>query len=156
MEWIRDHAWEAWLALAFVLAAAEIASMDFVLLMLAAGALAGVVAALAGAGGVLQCVIAAVAAVAALGLVRPALLRRLHSSPETPLGKDRYVGMRAVVTSRIAAHEPGAVRLDGETWTATAAAGVVLEPGQPVDVIEIRGATAVVRPTVEGPEEMGE
>jgi membrane protein implicated in regulation of membrane protease activity len=32
----------------------------------------------------------------------------------------------------------------------------VLEPGQSVDVIEIRGATAVVRPTVEGLEEMGE
>lgn len=149
MEWIRDHAWEAWLALAFVLAAAELASMDFVLLMLAAGALAGVVAALAGAGWVLQSVVAAVAAVAALWLVRPALLRRLHSSPATPLGIDRYVGMRAVVTARIAGHEPGAVRLDGETWTATSAAGV-LEPGQSVDVIEIRGATAVVRPTVEG------
>ncbi|HSX68803.1 NfeD family protein, partial [Nocardioides sp.] len=111
MEWIRDHAWEAWLAVAFVLAAAEMASMDFVLLMLAAGALVGVVAALAGAGWVLQIVIAGVAAAAALWLVRPALLRRLHRSPATPLGIDRYVGMQAVVTTRITDLEAGSVRL---------------------------------------------
>lgn len=146
MEWIRDHAWEAWLAVAFVLAAAEMASMDFVLLMLAAGALVGVVAALAGAGWVLQIVIAGVAAAAALWLVRPALLRRLHRSPATPLGIDRYVGMQAVVTTRITDLEAGSVRLDGETWTATAPGAGTVEPGQTVTVSEIRGATAVVRP----------
>ncbi|MDO7869614.1 NfeD family protein [Nocardioides jiangxiensis] len=150
MEWIRDHAWEAWVGLAFVLAALELASLDFVLLMLAAGALTGAVAAAVGAGWVLQVVLAGVAAVAALGLVRPALLHRLHRSPATALGIERYVGMRAVVTARIGGHEPGAVRLDGETWTATADGGLAIEPGRSVDVIEIRGATAVVRPTAEG------
>lgn len=149
MEWIRDHAWEAWLAVAFVLAAAEMASMDFVLLMLAAGALVGVVAALAGAGWVLQIVIAGVAAAAALWLVRPALLRKLHRSPATALGIARYVGMSAVVTGRITSLEAGSVRLDGETWTATTADASTIEAGQTVTVSEIRGATAVVRPATE-------
>lgn len=148
MEWIRDHAWEAWVALALVLAAAELASMDFVLLMLAAGALAGALAAALGAGWVLQVVIAGVAAFAALWLLRPPLLRRLHRTPSTPLGIDRYVGMRAVVTTRVVGREPGSVRLDGETWTATTTEGVVLEAGEAVEVVEIRGAAAVVRPSV--------
>lgn len=149
MEWIRDHLWESWLAVAIVLAAAEMASMDFVLLMLAAGALVGVVAALAGAGWVATVILAGVAAAAALWLVRPALLRKLHSSPATPLGIERYVGMSAVVTSRISALEPGSVRLDGDTWTATPAAGAeTIESGATVVVAEIRGATAVVRPVV--------
>lgn len=146
MEWIRDHAWETWVALALVLAVAELASMDLVLLMLAAGALAGAVAAALGAGWVLQVVVGGLTAFAALWLLRPALVRRLHRSPSTPLGIDRYVGMRAVVTARIMGREAGAVRLDGETWTATAVEGVVLEPGESVEVVEIRGAAAVVRP----------
>lgn len=152
MEWIRDHAWEAWVALAFVLAAAELASMDFVLLMLAAGALAGALAAALGAGWVLQVIVAGVAAFAALWLLRPALLRKLHRTPATPLGIDRYVGMRAVVLARIVGREAGSVRLDGETWTATTDEGTVLEPGEAVEVVQIRGAAAVVRPTavVEG------
>lgn len=151
MDWIRDHAWETWLALAIVLSVAELASMDLVLLMLALGALAGMVAAIATLDGVLQIVVAGAAAVAALWLVRPSLVRRLHRSPSVPLGIDRLVGMQAVVTARITALEPGSVRLDGETWTATPYdEGLTIDPGQKVDVVEIRGATAVVLPAYEG------
>jgi membrane protein implicated in regulation of membrane protease activity len=147
MDWIRDHAWETWLGIAIVLAVAELASMDLVLLMLALGALIGMVAAIGTLDGVLQIVVAGVAAIAALGLVRPSLVRRLHSSPAVPLGIDRYVGKQAVVTERITGLESGSIRLDGETWTAAAEFDYeTLEPGQTVDVVEIRGATAVVRP----------
>lgn len=147
MDWIRDHAWETWLGIAIVLAVAELASMDLVLLMLALGALVGMVAALATLDGVLQIVVAGVAAVAALALVRPSLVRRLHSSPAVPLGIERYVGKQAVVTERITGLESGSIRLDGETWTAAVQFDYeTLEPGQTVDVVEIRGATAVVRP----------
>lgn len=147
MDWIRDHAWESWLAIAIVLSVAELASMDLVLLMLALGAVVGMIAALTSLDGVLQIVVAGIAAVAALGLVRPSLVRRLHSSPAEPLGIDRLVGMQAVVTARITGMESGSIRLDGETWTAAPQfEDEVLEPGQTVDVVEIRGATAVVRP----------
>jgi membrane protein implicated in regulation of membrane protease activity len=147
MDWIRDHAWETWLGIAIVLAVAELASMDLVLLMLALGAVVGMVVALATLGGVAQIVIAGAAAVAALALVRPSLVRRLHSSPTVPLGIDRLVGKQAVVTARITGLESGSIRLDGETWTAAVLYDFeTLEPGQTVDVVEIRGATAVVRP----------
>ena len=147
MDWIRDHAWETWLGVAIILSVAELASMDLVLLMLALGALVGMIAAFATLDGVLQIVVAGVAAVAALALVRPSLVRRLHSSPVVPLGIDRYVGKQAVVTARITGLESGSIRLDGETWTASVLNDFeTLEPGQTVDVVEIRGATAVVRP----------
>ena len=38
MDWLGDHAWALWLSLAFLLAVAEIASLDLVLIMLAVGA----------------------------------------------------------------------------------------------------------------------
>jgi membrane protein implicated in regulation of membrane protease activity len=147
MDWIRDHAWESWLAVAIVLSVVELASMDLVLLMLALGAVAGMVAALVTLDGIAQIVVAGVAAVAALGLVRPSLVRRLHTSPRVALGIDRLVGKQGVVTARITGLEPGSIRLDGETWTAAPLFDdETFEPGQTVDVVEIRGATAVVRP----------
>lgn len=39
MDWLRDNMWAAWLTIAAVLGLAELASLDFTLLMLAAGAL---------------------------------------------------------------------------------------------------------------------
>lgn len=146
MEWIRDHAWQAWLALSIILAVSELASMDLVLLMLAGGALAGMVAALIGLSGVVQVLVAAVCAIAFLALIRKPLVNRLHRSPSIPLGVDRLAGMQAVVTRRITTLEPGQIRLDNETWSATPGPGSTgFEVGQTVEVIEIRGATAVVK-----------
>ncbi len=41
MQWLAEHLWVAWLTLAALLAVAEMLTLDFTLLMLAVGALAG-------------------------------------------------------------------------------------------------------------------
>jgi membrane protein implicated in regulation of membrane protease activity len=49
------------------------------------------------------------------------------------------------VLERIANEHPGTVRIGGEVWTARAyGEDEVIEAGEVVDVIEIRGATALV------------
>jgi membrane protein implicated in regulation of membrane protease activity len=56
------------------------------------------------------------------------------------------IGRTGIVTERIANDEGvGAVRLDGEVWTARAYdEDQVIEAGTRVHVMEIRGATALV------------
>ena len=44
MEWFSEHAWQAWLGLAIVLGAAEMLTLDLLLLMFAVGAVVGMVA----------------------------------------------------------------------------------------------------------------
>lgn len=150
MDWIRDHAWETWLALSIILGVAELASMDLILLMLAAGALIGMVAAVVGLSGPLQVILASAAALAALALIRPTVVRRLHGGPELSLGHGKLVGKQAVVTERITAMEPGRIKLAGEFWTAEPYdETVIIEPGRMVDVLQIRGATAIVHPLPE-------
>ena len=150
MDWIRDHAWETWLALSIILGVAELASMDLILLMLAAGALIGMVAAVVGLAGPLQVILASAAALAALALIRPTVVRRLHGGPELSLGHGKLVGKQAVVTERITAMEPGRIKLAGEFWTAEPYdETVIIEPGRMVDVLQIRGATAIVHPLPE-------
>ena len=92
MDWIRDHLWETWLGLSIVLGVAEMFSLDLILAMLAAGAVIGMVAALIGLPVVVQILAALAASVAALALVRPAFVKRLHSGPELSLGHGKLVG----------------------------------------------------------------
>src|SRR5215211_2067796 len=111
MEWLGDHAWAAWLALAFALGAAELASLDLILLMLAVGAIVGALGALVGLPVVVQILLAGGASVAMLALVRPNVVKRLHSGPELQLGHGKLVGRQAMVTEVVTSLNPGRVQL---------------------------------------------
>jgi membrane protein implicated in regulation of membrane protease activity len=150
MEWLSDHAWAAWLGIAAVLGMAELVSLDLVLVMLAVGALAGMVTAAIGAAVIVQILVAGAASVAMLAVVRPSLVARLHTGPELRLGASKLVGQRAVVTQRMTGLSVGQIRLAGETWSAAPYdEHETIEPGVTVEVFEIRGATAYVHPVGE-------
>ena len=150
MDWLSDNAWAAWLGIAAVLGMAELVSLDLVLIMLAVGALAGMVTAALGAAIIIQLLVAGLASIAMLALVRPNLLAKLHQGPELKLGTTKLLGQRAVVTERITGLAVGQIRLAGDTWSAAPYdEHVTIEPGATVEVFEIRGATAYVHPVAE-------
>lgn len=147
MDWLGDNAWAAWLSASILLLVAETLSMDAVLLMLAAGAAVGMLAALLGLAVPLQMILASVTAVAALALVRPSLVKRLHHGPELTLGHSKLIGRQGLVVERITSQEPGRIRLAGEIWSAQPYdETITIEPGETVDVMQIKGATALVHP----------
>jgi membrane protein implicated in regulation of membrane protease activity len=147
MDWISEHLSAVFLGLAIVLAVAELASMDLILLMLAAGALAGMVSALAGAGFIVSALVAAGVATACLALVRPSLVKRLHTGPDLQIGHGKLVGVQGTVTERITGLQAGRIKLAGEFWTAAPYDDTLaIEPGETVEVLEIKGATAYVHP----------
>ena len=150
MEWLGDHLWAAWLVLAVALGAAEMVSLNLILIMLAVGALVGTLAALASLPVALQVLLAAGASAAMLGLVRPNLIKRLHTGPDLVTGTGKLVGRQAVVTEELSANHPGRVRLDGEIWSACPYDEMTTIPaGATVEVFAIRGATAYVHPVGE-------
>jgi membrane protein implicated in regulation of membrane protease activity len=147
MEWLNDHLAGVFLGLAILLGIAEMFSLDLILLMLALGALVGMATALLGAGFAVSAIAAAVASVACLAVVRPPLVKRLHSGPELSLGHGKLVGQQGVVTERITGLEAGRIKLAGEFWTARPYDETLsIDPGSTVEVLEIRGATAYVHP----------
>ena len=144
MDWIRDNLWAAWLAGAVVLGAAELASLDLVLLMLAVGALAGMGLDLVGAVFAVQVIGAIAAAVAMLVLVRPNVVKHLHSGPDLVHGFKALVGKEGFATSAVSVHG-GQIKLAGEIWTALPYdEDDVIAEGAKVQVLEIKGATAYV------------
>jgi membrane protein implicated in regulation of membrane protease activity len=147
MEWLRDHAWETWLGLTIVLGVAEMFSLDLVLIMLAAGALVGMVAAILDLHIAIQILAASAASVAALAMVRPTMVKRLHGGPELSLGHGKLVGKQGIVTEDISGLAAGRIKLAGEFWTAEPYDDTTsIKAGETVEVLAIRGATAVVHP----------
>ena len=110
--------WQVWLGLAIALGVLELFSLDLILLMLALGAV--------------------------VGLVRPSVVKRLHQGPTLVLGHDALVGKTAVVVEEVSS-QGGQVRINGELWTARPYdEDSVIAPGAKVDVFQIKGATALV------------
>jgi membrane protein implicated in regulation of membrane protease activity len=142
MGWLED--WQAWVGLAVLLGALELFSLDLILLMLAGGALLGMVAAIIGLPVVAQVLIALAGSVAALALVRPSVVKRLQGGPTLVLGHDALVGRQALVIERVSAHG-GQIKVGGDIWTARPYdEDLVIEPGATVDIFQIKGATALV------------
>ena len=137
-------AWLIWLIAAGVLAIAETLSLDLVLLMLAVAALATAGAAALGAGVVIQVGVFAVVSLGMVAVVRPLAKRRLELPSSERTGIEGLKGRSAVVIRTVDQHG-GRVRRAGEEWSAQAYDPLqVLPVGATVQVMEIRGATAVV------------
>lgn len=136
-----------WIVLGAVLAIAEIFTATLFLVMFAVGAFAAAGAAALGAPVPIQAVV--FAAVSALTVVaaRPVIQRHRHSaagSDEQPLGLAALEGANALVLERVDA-DHGLVKIDGELWSARSYdATQVFAPGERVQVIQVRGATALV------------
>jgi membrane protein implicated in regulation of membrane protease activity len=144
MEWLQDNAWAGWLGLALVLGSAEMLSLEMTLLMLAIGALAGAATAGVGAPLVVQALVAALVSAGMLAFVRPSVVRRLHAGPDLRTGTAALVGQEATAVAEISPSD-GLVKLAGEVWTARPYDdSAVIGEGARVQVLEIRGATALV------------
>jgi membrane protein implicated in regulation of membrane protease activity len=95
---------------------------------------------------VLSCIAFLAVSVAVLGALRPVARSHLRQPPALRTGTAALVGRTATVVERIDnGGDAGCVRLEGELWRARAFdEDDVIEAGARVQVIEIRGATAVV------------
>jgi membrane protein implicated in regulation of membrane protease activity len=134
-----------WVVVAVGLAIAEVFTGTFVLIMLAAGALAAAATAAVAGDHWAQGLVFALVSALALILVRPVVKRRLdQGGPEAQIGLAAIEGSTGVVLERVDADQ-GLVKIDGEMWRARSFDGTeVYEPGERVRVLEVKGATAIV------------
>ncbi len=146
-DWLGEHAWAIWLSLAFLLAVAEMLSLDLVLIMLAAGALAGAgVAVVAPDLWWLQILVASGVSAGTLALLRPTLLAKVRNMPGYRSSTAKMVGSSGLALSQID-NTGGEVKVDGQSWSARPySSDIVIEQGTEIEVYEIDGAIAVVYP----------
>ncbi|HWH26017.1 MAG TPA: NfeD family protein [Pseudolysinimonas sp.] len=147
-DFLTQWAWVLWLALILVFIIIEVVTLEFTFLMLALGSLAGLISGLIGVPWWGQAIVAAVAALLLLFLIRPALLRSLRKGGDPT--RSNIEALHGLAGTVVIGDEngPAQVKLaNGETWTSRLSAGAdgrSLTTGDRVIVIGIDGSTAVV------------
>jgi membrane protein implicated in regulation of membrane protease activity len=139
--------WILWVVAACVLGFGEMHTGGLYLLPFAVGAGLAAAVSLAGVGTPLALLLFVLASIIVLGALRPVARRHRHLPPAIRTGAAALIGHRAMVLERIANDEGvGCVKIDnGEVWTARSYDdSEVIDVGKRVEVVEIRGATALV------------
>ena len=138
-----------WLAAAAAFIVGEITvAGTFFLLPFGLGAAVAAVFAFSGAGSATGWFIFVVVSLVATLAVRP-IVRRLDATGDPlKVGAERLIGQEGVVISDLSAdaERMGAVRVGREEWHAESADGADLASGTEIEVVDIRGTRAIVRP----------
>jgi membrane protein implicated in regulation of membrane protease activity len=139
-------AWIVWLVVACIFGAGELHTGGFFLAPFAVGAAAATVLSLAGVPTLAAAIVFLAASALVLLTLRPVAMRHRRLPPSIRTGAAALVGRPAMVIERIANNEGvGCVKIDGEVWTARSYdEDEVIDAGERVEVVEIRGATALV------------
>ena len=136
--------WVIWLLVGLAFAAGEIASVGFFLAPFAGGAFLAAAVDLVGAPEWASVSAFFVAAALLFGVVRPIAKRHVSMPPQLRTGTQALVGRTAVALAEID-QDSGSVKLGGEVWSARCYdEDEVIPVGARVQVVEIRGATALV------------
>lgn len=133
-----------WLIVAVVLGVAELVTNTLALGLLAAGALAAAVSGALGGDALVQATAFVAVSVAGMVVVRPMALRRLRRRGALRTGTAALVGQTGFVLDDVSPHG-GRIKIGGEEWTARPYdESSVIPAGATVDVLQIKGATALV------------
>lgn len=139
-------AWIVWIVAACALGIGEMHQGGFYLAPFAAGAALAAIVSLLGVGVLLSVVVFVIVSAVVFATLRPVAHRHRRLGPAIRTGAGALIGKRAIVIERIANDEGvGCVKVDGEVWTARSYdEDEVIDAGERVEIVEIRGATALV------------
>ena len=140
------ESWIVWLIVAAVLGVAELLTTTLAFGLIAIAAVAAAVVGAFHLSFALQLVAFAVTAGAGLGFVRPIAIKHIKQPPALRTGVAALVGRSAIVLEEVTEHS-GRVRIDGEEWSSRPYDdSLVIPVGTKVDVMQIKGAIALVYP----------
>ena len=138
-----------WIGAVIVFGVVEAVTAGLVSIWFVPGAVAGLIAAMAGLGILAQLVLFLAVSAAALAATRP-LVKKLSAGKAVPTNADRVLGRAAKVTETIDnENSTGTVYVDGKIWTARSLDGAVIPAGSRVRVQEMEGVKLLVREIAE-------
>ncbi len=138
--------WILWVIAAGAFGIGEMLTTSFFLAPFALGAAVAAIVDALGASGAPSWIAFVVVSLLTLLTLRPIAVSHMRSAPQLRTGAAALIGKQGIVVERIANDEGvGCIKVDGEVWTARAFDDdQMIEQGERVHVVEIKGATALV------------
>jgi membrane protein implicated in regulation of membrane protease activity len=138
------NGWVWWVLAAVVFLAGEAITTTLFIGPFSVGALAAMVVSLSGGPVLLQVALFLAGSAGAFTIVRPIARRHRSMPPQIRTGMDALIGNSATVLDEVSG-QSGSIKLGGEVWSARPYdEDDVFAPGARVQVVQIRGATALV------------
>lgn len=148
MEYILQHLWQIWAAIAVICLILELTSGDLFIICFSFGALVAAIVAAVGLNGYWQLVAFALFTLVCLFWVRPLAKRYLHKGEDNRVSNaDALLGRQGRVVEAIKAGGFGRVQIDGDIWKAITQGEEDIPEGTNVKVVD-RASTIITVETI--------
>ena len=138
--------WQAWLIIAGLFFVGEIATVGFLIFWFGVGALIAMLVSFFTSNIIIQTTIFVISSTILIFATKP-FVKKFADVKKTNTNVYSIIGKRALVIKTIdPIHSVGQIKINGEVWTAESEDNQVIEEGLEVEIIEIKGVKAIVKP----------
>ena len=139
--------WQVWLLIAGLFFIGEIATVGFLIYWFGVGALIAMIVSLFTSNIIIQTTIFIISSTILIFATKP-FVKKFADVKKTNTNVYSIIGKKALVIKTIdPIHSVGQIKLNGEVWTAESENNEIIEEGSEVEVLEIKGVKAIVKPT---------
>ena len=138
--------WQIWLIIAGLFFIGEIATVGFLIFWFGVGALIAMIVSLFTSNIIIQTTIFVISSTILIFATKP-FVKKFADVKKTNTNVYSIIGKKALVIKTIdPIHSVGQIKLNGEVWTAESENNEVIEEGSEVEILEIKGVKAIVKP----------
>ena len=138
--------WQAWLIIAGLFFVGEIATVGFLIFWFGVGALIAMLVSFFTSNIIIQTTIFVISSTILIFATKP-FVKKFADVKKTNTNVYSIIGKKALVIKTIdPIHSVGQIKINGEVWTAESEDNQVIEEGLEVEIIEIKGVKAIVKP----------
>ena len=138
--------WQVWLIISGLFFVGEIATVGFLIFWFGIGALIAMIVSFFTSNIIIQTTIFVISSTILIFATKP-FVKKFADVKKTNTNVYSIIGKRALVIKTIdPIHSVGQIKINGEVWTAESEDNQVIEESSEVEIIEIKGVKAIVKP----------
>ena len=138
--------WQVWLIIAGLFFVGEIATVGFLIFWFGIGALIAMIGSFFTSNIIIQTTIFVISSTILIFATKP-FVKKFADVKKTNTNVYSIIGKKALVIKTIdPIHSVGQIKINGEVWTAESENNQVIDEGSEVEILEIKGVKAIVKP----------
>ena len=138
--------WQVWLIIAGLFFVGEIATVGFLIFWFGIGALIAMIVSFFTSNIIIQTTIFVISSTILIFATKP-FVKKFADVKKTNTNVYSIIGKKALLIKTIdPIHSVGQININGEVWTAESENNQVIDEGSEVEILEIKGVKAIVKP----------